>query len=433
MGKKNVVTAADVIVGRGISGTVAALALAKLSRNVLVVANGDGATAVSSGVFDLGPGAARGSALADAWAPMSLRSATSQMLLDDTGITTLDSRRTLETLKMLGGADLPVTTRAESPLRLMAFDGTFPAAWAAQEPLAALDEMLRGPAHIGVLGSRQLRIDTAAAIPAWRASAQVAGVTAAFESVAIDLKGADWTLEQLAARFGADSAYETAFFDRVEASVRASGVAALLIPPVFLDVGPEGPLARLRQRLGIPVGEFVLPGSPVPGERLRRALAKRLDEVGIPVVTVDGLMAVRHKRRITGLGNDTWEISGDRFLLASGKYLGGGVRFGYVRVREPLFDLPLFRHRTEPSVAYRRLLPLAEGHSAWAPIGVWADGTHRPRNQFGERLFDNLYVTGTIVGGVDFRRRRLGLGFLAGLALLTVDQMQRAEGRGNVT
>jgi anaerobic glycerol-3-phosphate dehydrogenase len=101
----------------------------------------------------------------------------------------------------------------------------------------------------------------------------------------------------------------------------------------------------------------------------------------------------------------------------------GPVRFGYVRVREPLFDLPLFRHRTEPAVAYRRLLPLAEGHPAWSPIGVWGDATHRPRNQFGERLLDNVYVTGTVVGGLDFRRRRLGLGFLVGLAELTAAHM----------
>lgn len=419
MRKKNVLNASDVVVGRGIAGTVVALALARRKRSVLVVANGDGATAVSSGIFDLGPGASRGSGLAEAWSPMSLRSATQPLLLDDPAVATLDPQRALAALGAIGGQALPVTHRGESPLKLMAFDGTFPAVWAAQEPLAALDGALDAGARIGVIGSRQLRIDTAAAIPSWKQSAESLGLRARFEAVTIDLKGADWTLEQLAARFGADEAFGAAFAERVENAVRAAQVEALVVPPLFLDVGPAGPLQRLRDRLGIPVGEFLLPGSPVPGERLRRALAARLDEAGVPVVAVDGLGAVRHKRSITGLGNDQWEIAADRFVLATGKYLGGGVRFGYVRVREPMFDLPLFRHRTEPSVAYRRLLPLAEGHPAWAPIGVWADASHRPRNQFGERTYENVWATGTVLGGLDFRRRRLGLGFLASLAEVT--------------
>jgi anaerobic glycerol-3-phosphate dehydrogenase len=428
MRKKNVLSATDVVIGRGIAGTQLALSLARRGRKVLVVANGDGATAVSSGLFDLGPGASRGSTLADAWSPMSLRNATQALLLDDPAVTSLDPQAALATLTELGGATLPVATAAGLPFRVLAFDGTFPAAWAAQAPLAALDGALRAGARIGVVGSRQLRLDTASAIPFWAHHGRLAGLSPSLEPVTIELKGADWTLEQLAARFGADEELKLAFFDKLEKAARESRVEALLLPPVFLDVGPEGPWARLQSRLGIPMGEFLLPGSPVPGERLRAALARRLEEAGIPVVSADGLTAVRHKRAITGLGNEQWEVSADRFALATGKYLGGGVRIGYVRVREPLFDLPLFRHRTEPSIAYRRLLPLAEGHPAWAPIGAWGDATHRPRNQFGERLLDNVYVTGTLLGGVDFRRRRLGLGFLASLAALTAAHMGTGSG-----
>ena len=109
------------------------------------------------------------------------------------------------------------------------------------------------------------------------------------------------------------------------------------------------------------------------------------------------------------------EIAGDSFVLATGRFIGGGLVKSRL-VREPLLDLAVYYQGELIEDAYPRLRHLEYLDPAPAfRTGLLTDKELRPVDAGGAAAFVNLRAAGSVLGGYDYAGG--GCGF--GLPLLT--------------
>ncbi|MCB0406081.1 MAG: FAD-binding protein, partial [Bdellovibrionales bacterium] len=113
---------------------------------------------------------------------------------------------------------------------------------------------------------------------------------------------------------------------------------------------------------------------------------------------------------------DKKKLRAQRHVLASGKFFGGGVQMQFERLVEPLFGLPLFWSRQEEGVEKRAQLPWSDRSfleaQTWSQLGVWVNENWQPIGNDGLPVLNNLWACGSVIGGLDFARERVGLGFM---------------------
>jgi len=176
-------------------------------------------------------------------------------------------------------------------------------------------------------------------------------------------------------------------------------------------------VADLEMRLGVPVFEVPSPPVSVPGLRIRLTFEKLLRQRGARLLLDDRVVRIGPH----GDGFQLFLEKGDRayvvntrgVLLATGRFLGGGLSADRVRVRETLFDLPVSQpaHRSE---WHRKELLDPRGH----PInqaGLEVDAQFRPLDQAGAVAFPTLFAAGSVLAHQDWMRMKCG----AGLAITT--------------
>ena len=122
------------------------------------------------------------------------------------------------------------------------------------------------------------------------------------------------------------------------------------------------------------------------------------------------VVGVRARRRLVEAAlTASTELSADQFVLASGRYISGGLVKHRV-VREPVCDLGVFhegaRVDREWPLRLRHLEQLSP-HPAFR-TGVLTDDRLRPLDWDGLVAYDNLRAAGSLLGGYDFIR---GYGF----------------------
>ena len=83
--------------------------------------------------------------------------------------------------------------------------------------------------------------------------------------------------------------------------------------------------------------------------------------------------------------------SGDRVILATGRFMGGGLVADRERIFEPIFDLPVTQPNSREDWFNRLFL---ENH----PIhysGIETDDSFQPVDENGNRMIENVWVAGT--------------------------------------
>jgi glycerol-3-phosphate dehydrogenase subunit B len=209
----------------------------------------------------------------------------------------------------------------------------------------------------------------------------------------------------------------------VEAGVRAMPVTVGMELPVgaaLTDLyGRAAPRVReIADAVAYPPGLVDLPENgfellatlPSPhGWRLQRALDAALTEHGVEVAQGDvgGMRA--GGRRLEAALTASAELAADQFVLATGRYLGGGL-VKHRSVREPVCDLGVFHEgrRVDREWPERlRHLEQLSPHPAFR-TGVLTDDRLRPLDWDGLVAYDNLRAAGSLLGGYDYIR---GYGF----------------------
>lgn len=196
------------------------------------------------------------------------------------------------------------------------------------------------------------------------------------------------------------------------------GTGMVLLPPIFGRRSSDL-LSRLGEGLGgIPCFE-VLSGTPsVPGLRLQDALDEALRKVEVE----------RLDAEVTRSADGVLEICGEAvrpkaMVLATGKYIGGGIRKDEA-FKEPVFGLPVFAGGRELSSEFigdvlgERIV----GEQTAFRAGVRIDEGLRPLGSNGKPAVAGLFAAGSVITGFDAAADKTGLGvaiftgFLAGQA-----------------
>jgi glycerol-3-phosphate dehydrogenase subunit B len=428
-----------VVVGGGLAGCWAAATAAASGARVTLVRRALGATATSAGPLDfVPPGEAADPA---GWLARLPRTDPHHPYVAGGAAPSVEELEgEAERLGLaLATAGLEVRVSLRAPLLLAGITGQVRLAGVAPETQAAGDLGRAAGRTVAVAGIQGLaRFDPGAVAAAlderrlgWPAPLRAVALLVAPElpgvgpEVAVDLD--DATLARALEAPGGAEALGAA----IAAALRPGTAELVLLPAVLGVEDPGGVAARVAGAAGVPVAEMVTSPPSAPGWRLQRACDRLVADAGVRVVggTV-GAVATDGERAISVLaGGET--LPCDALVLATGKYLGGGV-VADPRPREPLLDLPLFSGGVP--VARLALRDLVERgrfrDQPFASLGVRTDAAGTPVDEHGRAPWANLTACGDLLAGLDPTLSGGGLGVVAWTATRAARTALRQAGAG---
>jgi glycerol-3-phosphate dehydrogenase subunit B len=158
----------------------------------------------------------------------------------------------------------------------------------------------------------------------------------------------------------------------------------------------------LEQIIGVEVFEIPILPPSIPGMRIFYRFKEWLIENGVTVllgyaVSEAGIrgkrcaeVRVHHPPVITS-------YSADRYLLATGRFVGGGLTASQENISEPLFHLPVEQPGSRRDWFGSSFF--APSSHAFHSSGIRVDSTFRPLDAYGNPLFENVWVAGSILSG----------------------------------
>lgn len=195
---------------------------------------------------------------------------------------------------------------------------------------------------------------------------------------------------------------------------RPVGLPAIL--GLFRSVQVADEMAEL---IGVPVFEIPTMPPSIPGLRLKEAFERGLREKRpyyfpqSKVFNVD----IKNNEGFTihfGRMVNEREIISKGVILATGRFIGGGLNADRKRVRETVFNLSVFQPENRTQWHRENLFdPL--GHQINL-AGLETDNQFRPLNDKGQPVFKNLYAAGSILAHQDWKRMKCGVGLAAATA-----------------
>lgn len=181
-------------------------------------------------------------------------------------------------------------------------------------------------------------------------------------------------------------------------------VAGLILPPV-LGLSRYAQARRwLAEDIGLPIIEALGHLPSVPGLRLQRALDAALAEAQIQrLPDVVRTSHTQHKLERLHL-SDNSAVDAGAFVLATGRFVSGGVAWTQEIAQEALFGLPLVTElgplrATSPQSVVREMP--AEAHPLMT-AGVQVNHAMQPLRD-GAPAFDNVFAAGMVLGGFSAR------------------------------
>ena len=152
-------------------------------------------------------------------------------------------------------------------------------------------------------------------------------------------------------------------------------------------------------------------------------LKDHLRERGVRVVVgLSALIPLSEPARLKGfsLGNSSNSpiYRAQAFVLATGKFFGGGLDSDRGRIYETLLGLPV-RHPSDRQEWFTRRLLAPEGQP-FNSFGLEVDGELRPIDGEGKVIYQNLFAAGGILAHADSMAEKSGggvaisTGYLAG-------------------
>ncbi len=251
----------------------------------------------------------------------------------------------------------------------------------------------------------------------WGAAAGAALASA--EVAAGTVPSGGWSTAALAAHLERDP---RPLADALAVAVRETAATGVILPALLGRERSEEVRRVLVDAAGVPVGEALGVPPSLPGWRLDRALDAALRAADVEVVpgrVVDRTVA---RRRVTGVlvvpagagGNEPFRIEARTFVLATGKFLAGGIRADDA-FEEPALGCPVWvEHLAGVFDAPERLTlthPDRRATQSLLRAGVATDPDRRPVDRRGVVVHENVVVAGSVRSDVD--PSTLGLGHAA--------------------
>ncbi len=207
-----------------------------------------------------------------------------------------------------------------------------------------------------------------------------------------------------------------------------AGQAKVIGLPAILGIHrPDQVHANLEKLTGLEIFEIPTMPPSVPGVRLRELLEQALPQKGVTLIPQQKVTALRFDDEGATLDlRDSFgpiRIRARAVILATGRFLSGGLEAHPDGIKEHLLDLPV----TQPAGRadwYRERYTDVRGH----PIhraGIEIDAESRPLGRDGRPCNERLFAAGVIVAHQDWIRSRSG----AGIAIATAYQAVAAAAR----
>jgi glycerol-3-phosphate dehydrogenase subunit B len=202
------------------------------------------------------------------------------------------------------------------------------------------------------------------------------------------------------------------------------GMEFLGLPAVLGFDGISAIQRDLEERLGLRIFEIPLLSPSCPGTRLADMLRSDLRKDGVALTvgaSVDGLDGDKRTLKSVrySLGGNKKEVRATSFIMATGRFFGGGLVATQHGVREPLTGLEIQVPGSRDDWHMSSFLG-APGH----PInraGLQVDGVLRPIDANGKVIYENLFAAGALLAGHDWVREKSGAGISISTGYAAVD------------
>lgn len=200
--------------------------------------------------------------------------------------------------------------------------------------------------------------------------------------------------------------------------------------PAVLGIHQSDKVVReLGELLGKPV--FEIPAMPpsIPGIRLQKAFLHYLPAKGVHCLFQKHVLneaPTNDGKFLLDIGRTEHElkIEANSVLLATGRFLGGGLQSDHATITEPIFNLPVWQPEGRSHWHEDRFFE-PNGHAVNL-TGLETDDMMRPLDASGKPAFENLFAAGIILAHQDWTRMKCGSGLSIATAYGAVKSLQSA-------
>jgi glycerol-3-phosphate dehydrogenase subunit B len=206
---------------------------------------------------------------------------------------------------------------------------------------------------------------------------------------------------------------------------------AVGMPAIFGMYRTQEIIAELEEKIGAPVFEIPTMPVSVPGLRLNDAFIRQLSLKGVKHFSESRVLEVSRGYNggfVLGIGNKTTEytVRTKGVILASGRFWGRGLYADRKRIREAIFDLPVYQPMDRKGWHREDFLD-SRGHPA-NRAGLEIDDSFRPLDSSGRPAFETLFAAGSILAHQDWMRMKCGSGLAIATAYAAVNAFLKLNG-----
>jgi glycerol-3-phosphate dehydrogenase subunit B len=208
----------------------------------------------------------------------------------------------------------------------------------------------------------------------------------------------------------------------------AAGDTRVIGLPALLGIhNPDTVRAEIERLSGLTVFEIPTMPPSVPGIRLREMLEQVFPQKGLCLIPQQKVTAIDFSGESVELGlQDNYGpivITADAVILATGRFLSGGLEAAITGIKEPLIGLPVTQ---PPSRAewYNESYTGPDGHAIHR-AGIEVDSSFRPLGADGRPFDKRLFGAGVILAHQDWIRGRSGAGIAIATAFKAVEAAEK--------
>ena len=206
---------------------------------------------------------------------------------------------------------------------------------------------------------------------------------------------------------------------------------AVGMPAIFGMYRTQEIIAELEEKIGVPVFEIPTMPVSVPGLRLNDAFTRQLSLKGVKHFSESRVLEVSRGYNggfVLGIGNKTTEytVQTKGVILASGRFWSRGLCADRKRIREAIFDLPVYQPMDRKGWHREDFLD-SRGHPA-NRAGLEIDDSFRPLDSSGRPAFETLFAAGSILAHQDWMRMKCGSGLAIATAYAAVNAFLKLNG-----
>jgi glycerol-3-phosphate dehydrogenase subunit B len=211
------------------------------------------------------------------------------------------------------------------------------------------------------------------------------------------------------------------------------GAAVIGVPAILGISRPAEIMGDLEKRLGCQMFEIPTMPPGVTGLRMKEAFERGLAARKAGLLLENKVFRAT-ARRETGFLLEVGRMEPERtvqaaaVLLATGRFMGGGLQADRHALREPIFDLPV--HQPERREDWHREDFLDRRGHPVNRAGLQTDEFFRPIDATGRPVHPRLFAAGSILAHQDWMRMKCGSGLAFSTAYAAVENAKDQLNKG---